>query len=166
MNAAGFNNTTVLFQFGYFISRWSNFCIWGAMLCTTTWAPRLVHICIPSSEVKKLMATETNLPSHPNSGSSRSGLRNISRAVWGSLKWLPMDLSLLLQGASLLRLSERLFARCCSHCPPQKGSSTVPRKPERDLKVVQSLPYEGRCCFCSLHSHSRQIEDRFLSLNH
>lgn len=164
MNPAGFNDHAMQFQFNYFIVKL--FCIWGATFCTITWAPQLAHICIPSSEVKKLMATETNLPSHPKSGSSRSGLRNISRAVWGSLKWLPMDLSLLLQGASQLHLSERSFAQCCSHYLPQKGSSMVLRKPERVQKVAQSRPYEGMHCFCSLHFHSQQIEDRLLSLNH
>lgn len=124
------------------------------------------HLHSKQSEVKKLMATETDLPSHPKSGSSRSGLRNISRAVWGSLRWLPMGLSLLLQGASPPRPWARRFSRCCSRCRPRTGSSRAPLGPGRAPRAGQSLPCGGKHCSCSPRSHSQQSEGRLLSSSH
>lgn len=79
---------------------------------------------------------------------------------------LPWDLFLLLQGASLLRLSVKRFSQCCSHYRLQTDSSRDLQRLERDLKVGQNLPCEDTHYFDFLHFHFQQTEGRFLFLSH
>lgn len=80
--------------------------------------------------------------------------------------FLPWGLSLLLRGASLLRLSGRRFSLCCSRYRLRTGSSRDLRRPERGLKVGRNLPCEDMHYFDFLHFHFQQTEGRFLFLTH
>lgn len=139
-------------------------------LCVVRWGAlsqregfTCVLVFLSSHALSALTACYHRQARNETLNSMDGSLRDVHTDTAASLPW---GLALRLRGASQLRLSARRSSRCCSRCPPQRGSSRALLRRERGLTAGQSPPCEDMRCFGSLHFHFQQNEGRFLFLGH